>query len=653
MSPDELKALKIMVMVSSSPYSAYIIRWTYNLARRLRASWIALYVEDSKVLSEKARQQLTLNLSLAAELKAEVVSIYDKDIINGVIEVARQRNITSIVVGKSGRVSLSGFLRGGSLSERLSKTGDNLDIFIVTPAGQKKKTYNYFAGFSYQPLIVSYFIAVLSIMGITLINFMLVSYIGYWTIALIYLLFISVFTLLTTNYKVVLPTAALSGLLWNFLFIPPLYTFNIGKIEDTLMFVMYLVIALIIATLISKLRIKEKMLRSRERRISALFHLSNEMEEADGFDEILKVGVRYICEYFNVEIALFLTNETGDLSSKAHAASTFKPEKNDYRHALHLLSEKRINNPLSYFARQDRKYFLPLITTTKVLGIFVIKMHDVNKFTLEQEIFLRNITHQFTVILEREMLAIINRKNVLLAESEKLYNILLSSVSHELRTPLTTITGSATSLMDKKVDSNVRTRKSLIIEIKKASDRLNRLVGNFLDMSRLEAGMLKLHRQLYDMRDVVDFVLNKLRDELADHKTITHIEKDLPLIAMDFPLIEQALTNIIYNALVHTPPGTVIMIRCFPENENVHLEISDNGPGLLEADIPHIFDKFRRGSKSMHSGIGIGLAICKGIIEAHNGKLTAGNNKNGGAIFDIRLPIPQDKYENKVEYSNV
>ncbi|MBN1798062.1 MAG: DUF4118 domain-containing protein [Spirochaetales bacterium] len=647
-----MKPRKLMVLVSSSPYSEYLILWTHDLASRLRIPWIALYVENSNVLSEKARSQLTLNLNLASELKAEIVSTTNEDIVNGAIEVAEQRNITSIVVGKSKHMLFANFIKGGSLSERLSKKKGDLEIFLVAPAGKTKKYYNYLAGYSYQPLIISYITAFSSVIGITLINFMLVSFIGYWTIALIYLLFVSIFTLFNTNYVVVLPTAAISGLLWNFLFIPPLYTFNIGKIEDALMFVMYLIIALIIATLNSKLRAKEKMLRSREKRISALFQLSNEMEEAEGFDEILNTGIRYISEYFNLKIALFLMNEKGKLVHKAHSASNLKPERSDYKNACLFLSQDKTRIPLSTFTQKQQKYFFPLITPTKVMGIFVAKINKENKFTLEQEIFLRNIIHQFTVILEREMLAIINRKNVLLAESEKLYNILLSSVSHELRTPLTTITGSATSLMDEKVDSNTRTRKSLIVEIKKASDRLNRLVSNFLDMSRLEAGMLKLHRQLYNIHEVIDFIINKLKDELVNHRTIIKVEKNIPLVSIDFSLFEQALTNIIYNAIVHTPMGTIITITSSFNKGNVYLEISDNGPGLREQDIPFIFNRFKRGSKSLHSGIGIGLAICKGIVEAHNGKISAGNNKNRGAFFCITLPTQNNNFNKKVEDKN-
>lgn len=646
MSLDENKKTeKLMVLVSPSHSSAYLIRRAYDLAGRINVGWIALYVESPKPITEKARVRLSANLNLAAELKAEVISTSNRDVVHGAVEMARQNNVTTLIVGKSRHFSPRALLRGGSLSQRFARLRMNFDIILLAPPVTSGSKTPFFGKYAHPPVFARYLTALLSVLAITVINLLLVGFLGYWTIALIYLLFVSVYTLFTSNFRAVLLTAALSALLWNFLFIPPLYTFNIGKFEDTLMFIMYFAIAIIIAVLNSKLRLKENILRSREKRISALYYLSNEMEKAEGFDEILCTGVRYISGYFGAKFAVLLNDGNGNLLSKPHQAGSLELTTTEYEMAVEVLSRKEKPDEDSLYPRTGGMFYLPLVTSTRVVGILIMRINDANKFTLEQEMFLRNITHQFAVVLEREILSAINRKNVLLAESEKLYGILLSSVSHELRTPLTTITGAATSLLDSKIDANPETRRSLVWEIKMASDRLNRLVDNLLDMSRLEAGMLKLERQAYDINEVITHTLGKLKDELAGHPVQVQEAASGPLVRIDFMLTEQAIANIIYNAVVHTPPGTRICVRSFAEDGFVHVEVSDNGPGLKRDELPSLFDKFRRGSRSMHSGTGIGLAICKGIIEAHNGKVCAQNNSKGGALF--RLSLPADEVSNR------
>lgn len=203
---------------------------------------------------------------------------------------------------------------------------------------------------------------------------------------------------------------------------------------------------------------------------------------------------------------------------------------------------------------------------------------------------------------------------------------------------MTTITGASTSLLDEIVESKPEIRNALVNEILRASERLNRLVDNLLDISRLESGMMKLNLQKYDPGDLVSVVLRTLERELSDYKVLVDIPDNLPMIKIDFVLMEQALVNLVYNAVNHTPAGTVIGISTELSENSFQITVKDNGPGLVPEEIPFIFDKFHRGASSPAGGTGLGLSICRGIVEAHNGSVTAENNTDGGAKFIITLP---------------
>jgi two-component system sensor histidine kinase KdpD len=230
-------------------------------------------------------------------------------------------------------------------------------------------------------------------------------------------------------------------------------------------------------------------------------------------------------------------------------------------------------------------------------------------------------------------------------ESERIYRILLDSISHELRTPLTTITGASTSLLDEIVYSKPEIRKALLKELNRASGRMNRLVDNLLDMSRLEAGMMKLEIHEHDINDLVSVVLKTLEGELDEYKVLIDIPDDLPMINCDFVLMEQTVINLIYNAVIHTPPGTEITLSAKIESNCYIITVCDNGPGFRPEEIPYLFDKFLRGATSGPGGTGLGLSICRAIVEAHDGSISAQNSSRGGAEFVIVLPVKPDEGE--------
>jgi two-component system, OmpR family, sensor histidine kinase KdpD len=633
----------LIVAISPSPYSEYLIRWTRRTAFELKAPWTAVYIDKRKILSVNATKTLLRNMTLARELGADVITTSADDVVKELARVARDRNATQIVIGKPLKRYFFDFLWGGSIVERLLKESGDIEVHIVTQPQREKKAKSLFPELVFSSKASEYTWGIVSVAVMTVINLFIVPFTGYWTIALFYLLLVSIISLFVGRGPSFV-SAALSALLWDFLFIPPLYTLWIGKFEDALMFGFFFVIAIITGNLTSRLRSKESALSIREKRISALYDFSRSISSALGTDQIVQTAIQYIGSVFGFETAVMLADGSGALSPITHHSSTLDISQNEYGVASWAFANKRPAGQSTDTLPDAAAYHIPLVTQNGGHGIISIKNTSANSFTIDQENFLQNICYQLSSALEREKMYESIRSSQFNAESERLHTILLNSISHELRTPLTTISGAASGLLDDTISAIPETRTALSLEIKKASDRLNRLVDNLLDMSRLESGTLSLKRQIYYAGDIVSVALRRLEDELSGHKVTTDISPDLPMASFDFALMEQAVVNILHNAAVHTPRGSEITIKVFSRNRKIVIAVSDNGPGIPAADRSRLFDKFRRGSQAAAGGTGLGLSISKGIAEIHGGTIALDSSENRGSTFTIEIPVePEEK----------
>jgi len=633
---------RLMVAVSPSPYSEYLIRWTRRMAYNLKATWVALYIEKRKSLSESEKRILAGNMNLARELGAEVLSTIDDDIVAGLLRVAKQKNITQIVAGKPLRAYLSDFFSGGNLIERLLKSSGDIEVHIVSQPTVKPGKFRISDMFNFTGKWNGYAYALASVSVITLLNFIIAQFTGYWSIALIYLIYILLLGMFVGRGAVFI-AAAVSALAWNFLFIPPLFTFRIAKLEDLMMFVVYFVTAMIVGGLTSRLHSKEWALRIREKNISDMYEFSKALGSAADIDDVVLTTVKYIEIYFNAKTAFILSESDNTLAPGQHKHSSFTMHEGGRGIAEWVFKNRKPAGLNTDTLPQASATYIPLNSPGRVMGVLCLHPVTDSGFSFDQDNFFNSIVYQVSIRLEREMLSLENRNSLLLAESERIYRILLNSISHELRTPLTTITGASTSLLDEVVQSRAEIRYALINEIYRASGRLNRLVDNLLDMSRLESGMLKLNIQKHDPGDLVSAAIRTLETELSEHKVFIDIPDGLDMINIDFVLMEQALINLVYNAVNHTPPGTAITISAGRFGDKFLITVKDDGPGLAEDEIPFLFDKFHRGGTSFSGGTGLGLSICKGIVEAHNGTVSAGNNSGKGAKFTVTLPAAKQE----------
>ncbi|HNX60388.1 MAG TPA: DUF4118 domain-containing protein, partial [Spirochaetota bacterium] len=469
--------------------------------------------------------------------------------------------------------------------------------------------------------IIEYMYAVAAVAGVTALNTLISAVAGYWTTALLYLLCVSFIALIVGRGPVLL-SALLSALTWNFMFIPPVYTLRIGLVQDAVMFGTYFVIALILGSLTAKLRKQETTLTMREKRISDLYELSQLLENASGKNDIARVSNEYIRTHLDAVSVLHVVDSNGVLRMMpdGSAGDDVPPDVIDW-----VYRNRRPAGMYTSTFPDIPSYILPLQTRSEISGVITITPCSGFPLTPDTEDFIRNIVIQIAAVIERDRLSEAQRSSMFVAESERLHRILLNTISHELRTPLTAITGASSCLLDEAIASKADVRRELYGEIRKASDRLNHLVDNLLDMSRLETGSLKLNSRKHDIHDLVSVSLRRLADDLRGRPVTVSISDEIPLVMIDFALMEQVVTNLIYNASLYTPEGSRIDIGASVNSDLLTITVRDHGAGIDPADLPFIFEKFRRGSGARSGGTGLGLSICRGIVEAHGGRIRAEN----------------------------
>jgi len=283
--------------------------------------------------------------------------------------------------------------------------------------------------------------------------------------------------------------------------------------------------------------------------------------------------------------------------------------------------------------------YVPLIGSRGAVGVLGVKPTEAHAFDSPEQLhLLETFANQTALAIERAVLAEEAQAAQLRVQGERLRNSLLSSVSHDLRTPLAVITGSASTLLESGSALEAAVRRDLLQTIRVEAERLNRLVQNLLEMTRLEAGV-EVRKEWHSIEEVVGAALSRLELILGDRPVHTDIAKDLPLVPMDDVLVEQVLINLLENAAKYTPAGTAMDVRAWAEDDRVMVEVADRGPGLAAGDESRIFEKFYRGAAPDSRGAGLGLAICRAIVEAHGGRIWAQNRPDGGAAFRFFLPI--------------
>jgi two-component system sensor histidine kinase KdpD len=627
---------RLLVAVGPSPSSTQLVRWTRRMAAAQGAAWIAVSVESSRSLPPDDRRRREKNLALARELGAEIVVTHDDNIVAALVRVALQNNATQIVVGKSRGARWLDWLRGGSLVDRLLRASGPIDIYVV-PAerladkpGLRIDWETAFASPGREYAAVSVVLFVLTLAG-----WFFVPHTGYLAVGLLYLLAVIVLSLRVGRWPV-LAAGVLSALTWNFLFIPPILTFSISKFEDGMMFATYFIVALVAGQLTARVRAQARHERLREARATALFHLTQALGSARSLDEAVFAALRQADTLFNTRTALLLGDSVDALSP--HFAGSFTLGDKERAVAAWTWRNRKPAGRFTDTLPSSEALHLPLVRDDTVHGVLVMRLADDTLLTLAQRELAESFAAQLALIVERDQLQAAGEREKLLAESDKLHRALLDGVSHELRTPLAVLTAAAETF----TQADPATRDRLAAEIGTATRRLNRLVGNLLDQTRLETGSLRPHLDWCDARDLLNAALDGVRDSLAAHPLETSVPDDMPLFRADAALMEQVIANLLLNAALHTPAGTAVLLTCGVETAcgkaRVFFTVADRGPGLPPGLRDRLFQKFQRGDAARSGGLGLGLSIIRGFVTAQGGEISAAENPGGGAVFTVYLP---------------
>jgi two-component system, OmpR family, sensor histidine kinase KdpD len=611
-----------------------MLRWAKNLSYSMGAQIQALYVESSHKLTDKESEQLDKNIKLAKQLGIKFRINTNNDIVRAIVEYAQKENITHIIVSKPRVRNLYSMLRLGNFVNRLIRYSGNIDVYILGSDSQAKDNFgkkvslpSFTSGFK-QYFTVSFFVILTSFLC-----YLAKDLIGYQAVSFALLFLVSVLAIFFGTGPILL-AAVLSALIWDIFFIPPQFTLHIDKPLDVLMLIMFFIIALLNGILTSRVRRQELKIRIREERTNALYQLTKDLTVISGLDEVTKVASSYIQKYFKLDCFIFIKNDTDTLEYQSKGGSVNNFSDNDMSIANWVFKNSIKAGKNTDTLPSSEYTFFPLMGNNSTIG--VIAFRQLRVFTFGEEQFWEACLSQITGKYEREMLREAAKKTYIISESEKLYKILFNSLSHELRIPVATILGASDTLLAQEYAED--TRKKLYLEINTASIRLNRLIENLLNMSRLESGLISPRFDWCDIHDLINRVTDSLQNELKPFKLSIIIPTNMPMVNLDFGLMEQVLHNLLLNATQHSPAGSRIRVKFFFDNGFLTIQVMDRGTGFSETDIHSVFNKFYRGKEAKAGGTGLGLSIVKGFVEAHKGTVDVENRQNGGALFTIKLP---------------
>lgn len=633
---------RVMVCVSPSPFSARLIRVARRMAEGLKAEWIAVYVDTPGRFpaQEEEKEQLAKNLQLAEELGAETITISGEDVAEEILKLAKKRNVTHIVIGKPFHSRLWELIHG-SVVDKIIRHSQGISVHVIPGKHQPPKK-RYFPSLTRSHSWTFY-------AGALATTLMVASFCVWWryslglvNIAMLFLLPV-LFSAVRWGVGPAVVAAIGSFLLFDFLFISPTWSFSISDLRYIISFIIFVLVALFTGTLSNRLKAEVKSCRERGDRLAALYSLSREIAAVAELKPVLEKITQKVAETLEQPVALLLPDEEGKLQI---SASSKDYEENSWDENERAVATWVFKNGHKAGRGTDtlsgaKGLYLPLQASEGIKGVLGIFLKGSLKGLQPEQLRLAEAFAGLAALaITRLELQKEAQEARFLAESERLRSALFNSLSHDLRTPLASIIGAVTSLLEGDKIFDATTRRELLQTIKQEASRMNRFVSNLLDMARLESGLLKLRQEWVDIEDVIGVATSRLGEALKSRPLIIKVDPNLPLIKADFLLIEQVLVNLLDNALKYSPPGSEILLTVSGKEGWMEIAVSNKGPRLSSEDLKRIFDKFYRIPTSPTvGGTGLGLAICKGIVEAHGGRIWASNHPDGLTIT-FALPLP-------------
>jgi two-component system sensor histidine kinase KdpD len=630
---------RLLVCIGPSPSSIRLVRAAKRMAEGLGAEWIVASVETPAQLRlpPAARDRVAQTMRLAEQLGAETRTLTGHRMSEEILAFARARNVSKIVVGKPER-SLWKRLAAGSIVDTLVQGSGEIDVYVISgdrddspprpPSSWPRRT-------DWRP----YGFTLAVVATCSAIAWAMFPYFAFSNLNMVYLLGVIV---VATRYGrgPSLLASLLSVAAFDFFFVPPYFTFTVTDSEYFITFSVMLVVALVISSLAARTRAQAESARERERRMATLYAMSRELAGTRGVQALLAVATRHIGELFVGRVAILLPDAQGRLGGAPSPAAGFPLEASDLAVSQWVYERGQVAGQGTDTLPGATALYLPLLGSRGTVGVLGLRASDPRSLQSPERLHqLEAFASQTALAIERARLAEEAERAEVRAETERLRNSLLSSVSHDLRTPLASITGAASTLLEGEARLDAVTRHDLLEALHEEADRLNRLVQNLLEMTRLEAGALNPRTEWHSVEEVVGAALGRFAPALAHRAVATRIPPELPLVPMDDVLIEQVLVNLIDNVIKYTPPDSPVEISAEDTGGAVLIEVADRGPGLRPGEEELIFEKFHRAERtSSVRGAGLGLAISRGIVHAHGGRIWAENRPGGGVCMRISLP---------------
>ncbi len=637
---------RLLVCVGPSPTTAKLIRTARRMAAAFGAEWIAVAVETrgEGPRSPGTRTQIAEHLRMAEQLGAETHTLIGEDVAQTILEYARSQNVTKIVVGKTAQPWWRRWFFGTVVDRLLENSGD-IDIYVIRGDAESSRRLESPALAS--PVRWSNYLGAVVVVALCGLLGWLNHALG-WAevnIAMVFLLGVAIVAARFGRGPAIC-TSVVSVLVFDFFFVPPYLMLTVDDSQYYLAFGVMLAIGLLISTLTARLKEQLRSSQEQERRTAALYRFTKQLSEITGLEFLMRAAGQQLVQIFPGEVVLYLREGVGSITLRFGEETTVAKQPVNATVAQWVAEHDKIAGAGTDTLPNATALFVPLIGSRRTVGALGIQPTDPQRFLdPEQRRLLEACASLIALSIERDQSILEAHQAQIQFQAEQLRSSLLSSVSHDLRTPLAAIAGASSSLLESGRVTETAARQELLQTIVEESKRLARLVDNLMDMTRLESGIVAINKQWHVLEELIGSARSRLRRELERHTVRVDIPVDLPLLFIDGLLIEQMLLNLLENAARYSPPGTQVEISARRVNQHVELRVADNGPGLVPGSESRVFEKFFRGSVSPTAdgrrGAGLGLAICKAIIQAHGGQVNARNRAGGGAEFVFSLPCEE------------
>lgn len=640
---------RILVCIGPDASAEYLVRAGKRFANSLRATWCVLYVETPQLarLSVAKRDGVLRILRLAEQLGAETSTLHAPELAAAIMRYARERNINKLLLGRPRRSGWKRWLLG-SVVDVLAKQADNINLYLLAnphgpaPAVEADQTLPGLNREAAPGYYLGYVWAIVITALCALLGHAVYEHIELSNLVMVFLLGV-VFIAMRFGRGPSIVASILAVGVFDLFFVDPYLGLSPANSQYLITLLAMLIVAMVISNQMVNVRTQARVAAHRERRAAVLYAMSKELAGSRSESDVVAIAVRHLHAEFGSQAVILLPDDAHRLQYPSQAGLPQSLKGADLGVAQWVYEHNDVAGQGTHTLNHATAVYFPIHDEHKTLGVLALLPVNLRRvFLPEQQRLLETLLSQIAQAISRIRFAEQARANQMQIEVERLRNALLSAISHDLRTPLATIIGSASALADDDGHLQAADKLDLSRAIVDEAERMANLVNNLLDMARLDAGSAELNKQWYPVEEIIGSVLTRQRKFLADRQVKVSMPPGIPMLHVDAVMIEQVLINLLENAIRYTPAGSDLEIIVETTAAATKIAVADHGPGIPPGLEEKLFEKFFQSRcEAAQSGVGLGLAICRAIIEVHGGRITAQNRPDGGAWFELSLPFDE------------